>query len=135
MPDKISMKKRSKVMSAIHSKNTKPELALRKALWARGLRYRIHYGAEKIDVAFPLRKVAVFVDGCFWHGCPIHSHLPKSNKEYWVPKLKKNIERDKENTQRLSKDGWIVLRFWEHELEMMEPVIEQIEIALRLRSL
>ena len=122
-------------MRSIRSKNTLPELSLRRALWARGFRYRIHYGKEKIDIAFPVKKVAVFVDGCFWHGCPIHSHLPKSNKEYWLPKLKKNVERDKENTKKLQEDGWKVLRFWEHELEKMETVIEQIEIALRSRSL
>lgn len=87
--DKISKEKRSKVMSAIRSEDTKPEMLLRKALWAKGLRYRVHYGKEKIDIAFPSIRLAVFVDGCFWHGCPQHSHLPKSNESYWHPKLKK----------------------------------------------
>jgi DNA mismatch endonuclease, patch repair protein len=128
--DRITKEKRSKIMSAIHSKNTKPEINLRRVLWKKGLRYRIHYGKEKIDIAFPSTRVAVFVDGCFWHGCPIHSHLPKSNKEYWLPKLKKNMERDKETTKRLWEDGWKVLRFWEHELMDIQEVIEQIEIAL-----
>jgi DNA mismatch endonuclease (patch repair protein) len=75
-------------MSAIRSENTKPEIALRRALWARGWRYRKHYGKEKIDIAFPSKKLAIFLDGCFWHGCPLHSHLPKSHKEYWHLKLK-----------------------------------------------
>lgn len=117
-------------MSAIHSKNTKPELVLRKALWAKGLRYRIHYGAEKIDIAFPSRKVAVFVDGCFWHGCPIHSHLPKSNKEYWAPKLKKNMLRDEQTTRKLTQEGWRVLRFWEHEYSDFDNIIDTIRKAI-----
>ena len=79
MVDKISKEKRSKIMSAIRSKDTKPELSLRRALWAQGLRYRIHYGKEKIDIAFPSKKVAVFVDGCFWHRCPLF--LPPCNFE------------------------------------------------------
>jgi DNA mismatch endonuclease (patch repair protein) len=107
---------RSKIMRSIHSKNTSPELKLRKALWSRGFRYRIHYGKEKIDIAFPSKKVAIFVDGCFWHGCPIHSHLPKTNTAYWTPKLRKNIERDNVANKKLKSNGWSVLRFWEHEL-------------------
>jgi DNA mismatch endonuclease, patch repair protein len=122
-------------MSAIRSKNTAPEVAIRKVLWAKGLRYNIHYGKEKIDIAFPSKKVAVFVDGCFWHGCPIHSHLPKSNEKYWLPKLKKNIERDKEMTIKLETDGWKVLRFWEHELKEMQTVVQQVELELRSKTI
>jgi len=114
-------------MAAIRSKNTKPELALRKALWSKGLRYRVHYGKEKIDIAFPSKKLAIFVDGCFWHGCPIHSHVPKSNKSYWLPKLKKNIERDSAKNKRLMENGWKVLHFWEHELVEIEPVLVKIQ--------
>jgi len=114
--DKISKEKRSKVMSAIRSEDTKPEMLLRKALWAKGLRYRVHYGKEKIDIAFPSIRLAVFVDGCFWHGCPQHSHLPKSNESYWHPKLKKNIERDLEKEKRLRSEGWHIIRLWEHEI-------------------
>jgi len=89
--DMFSQEKRSEIMSSIKSKNTKPEILIRKALWKKGYRYRLHYGVEKIDIAFPSRKVAIFVDGCFWHMCPIHGNVPKSNKSYWVPKLKKNV--------------------------------------------
>lgn len=117
-------------MAAIRSKNTKPELALRRALWRRGLRFRVYYGKEKIDIAFPSKKVAIFVDGCFWHGCPIHSHLPKSHKNYWHPKLKRNLERDQAKNQRLKTEGWKVLRFWEHELTNMELVLSKIADAL-----
>jgi DNA mismatch endonuclease (patch repair protein) len=128
MVDRISAEKRSKIMSAIRSENTKPEMALRRALWSRGLRFRIHYGNEKIDIAFPSQKIAVFVDGCFWHGCPLHSHIPKSNKEYWLPKLKKNMERDKETTKKLATESWTVLRFWEHELLDIKKVLEKIKV-------
>jgi DNA mismatch endonuclease (patch repair protein) len=118
-------------MSAIHSENTKPEIALRKALWAKGLRFRKYYGEEKIDIAFPKPKIAIFVDGCFWHGCPIHSHLPKSNEKYWIPKLKKNIERDHAKNERLKTEGWKVLRFWEHELTNRDKIIKRIESELK----
>jgi DNA mismatch endonuclease (patch repair protein) len=129
--DRISKEKRSKIMSAIRSKNTKPEVALRKTLWARGLRYRIHYGKEKIDIALPSQKLAIFVDGCFWHGCPIHSHLPKSHKSYWHPKLKKNIERDTAKNERLEAQGWKILRFWEHEISDIDKVLEKIQTELK----
>lgn len=131
MVDRFSKEKRSKIMSAIRSKDTKPELNLRRALWAQGLRYRIHYGKEKIDIAFPKKRVAIFVDGCFWHGCPIHGHKPKTNKSYWIPKLEKNKERDIRKDKRLVKDGWKVIRFWEHELENILDVIKKIRKILQ----
>jgi DNA mismatch endonuclease, patch repair protein len=131
MIDRISKEKRSRIMAAIKSENTAPEVAVRKALWAKGLRFRIHYGREKIDIAFPSKKVAVFIDGCFWHGCPIHSHLPKSNENYWHPKLKKNMERDRIKDNLLSAEGWSVLHIWEHELDMPEKIIERIQSELK----
>jgi DNA mismatch endonuclease (patch repair protein) len=122
-------------MSAIRSKNTVPEVILRKALFAKGLRFRIHYGKEKIDIAFPHRKITIFVDGCFWHGCPIHSHMPKSNESYWQSKLKKNIERDRAKNKRLEAEGWKVLRFWEHEMVNLETVVSEIQKELMLREI
>lgn len=113
----ISKEVRSKIMSKIKSKNTSPEKILRKALWDIGLRFRIQYGKEKIDIAFPDKKIAIFVDGCFWHSCPIHGHIPKSNEGYWVAKLAKNIERAKDKDIRLESDGWKILHFWEHEIK------------------
>jgi DNA mismatch endonuclease, patch repair protein len=131
--DKISKEQRSKVMSAIHSKNTIPELTLRKALFASGYRYRIHYGPKKIDIAFPKRKIAVFVDGCFWHGCPIHFHIPKSNEAYWAPKLAKNTARDQANTKELQADGWIVIRIWEHEIAELDTTLSKVKNLLEQR--
>ena len=130
MVDRVSKQKRSKIMAAIHSKNTKPEITLRKALWSNGFRYRIHYGNEKIDIAFPSKKLAIFVDGCFWHGCPLHSHIPKSNIEYWQPKLKKNKQRDINTTRNLENKGWQVVRFWEHEIQDIASAIMKIRSTL-----
>lgn len=108
--------KRSKIMAKIRSSNTAPERKLRSALWEIGLRYRLQYGKEKIDIAFPGKKVAVFIDGCFWHSCPVHGHIPKSNSSYWKPKLRRNIERAAAKDARIKKSGWVVLHFWEHEV-------------------
>jgi len=125
--DKVSKEVRSKIMSKIKSKNTSPEIMLRKILWERGLRYRIHYGLEKIDVAFPTKKIAIFIDGCFWHSCSQHSHIPQSNREYWVKKLKRNVDRAKLKDERLKAQGWMVIHFWEHEFKEKYELIEKID--------
>lgn len=109
--------------------NTKPELALRAALHARGLRFRKDYMVRtvdgtraKADVVFTRARVAVFVDGCFWHGCPEHGNAPKANSHYWGPKLARNRDRDRRVTADLEADDWAVLRFWEHE-----PLAEAVQ--------
>lgn len=109
---------RSQNMARIKPKNTKPELLLRKALWEKGYRYRIHYAIGKIrpDIVFVGRKVALFVDGCQWHGCPEHYVAPRSNQIFWGEKLKKNVERDISQSRMLRDAGWIPLRIWEHEI-------------------
>jgi DNA mismatch endonuclease (patch repair protein) len=100
--------------------NTKPEMALRAALHALGYRYRKDFRLDlplrrvRPDIAFTRRKVAVFVDGCFWHACPEHGSAPKSNEWYWSPKLAKNVERDRAADEALAQAGWIVVRLWEH---------------------
>ena len=118
-------------MSSIPSKNTKPEIILANALKAKGLKFEKHYGREKIDVAFPSEKVAVFIDGCFWHMCPIHSHEIRTNQTYWHQKLEKNKARDEAKTKELKEQGWVVLRFWEHELTDVNRVVKQIERKLQ----
>jgi DNA mismatch endonuclease, patch repair protein len=135
MVDHVSKDKRSKIMAAIHSKNTTPELTIRSALWRKGYRFRIHYGSEKIDVAFPSKKIAIFVDGCFWHNCPLHSHIPKSNEDYWIPKLKKNKQRDAEKNFRLTSSGWKVLHFWEHEMADISLILKKVEKAMKNNNL
>jgi DNA mismatch endonuclease (patch repair protein) len=105
-------------MSQIRGKDTKPEILLRKTLWGHGLRYRVHYKLPgRPDIVLVAQKVAVFVDGCFWHGCPEHAVRPKINRQFWDKKLQGNIQRDKRNRVALEKLGWKVLRFWEHEVE------------------
>lgn len=99
---------------------TKPEILLRKLLFADGFRYRVNYkvpGAPRrtIDIAFPGKRVAVFVDGCFWHGCPQHSVPAKHNGTWWAEKLSANQARDTETTALLEDEGWLVARIWEHE--------------------
>ena len=100
-------------------RDTAPELAVRRILHARGLRYRVDHrvvpeSRTRADIAFTRQHIAVFIDGCFWHSCPDHLHLPKANADYWVAKLARNVERDAEVTVLLRSLGWTVLRFWEH---------------------
>lgn len=107
-------------MSRQVSRDTTPELAVRRLLHAAGHRYRLNVRVPNmprrtIDIAFPRAKVAVFLDGCFWHGCPEHATHPKSNAEWWRQKLDRNMARDRETTEHLTAAGWTVLRFWEHE--------------------
>jgi DNA mismatch endonuclease (patch repair protein) len=107
-------------MRANKKKNSRPELSVRRALHARGFRYRIHYPIKiegrvtRPDIVFPRRQVAVFIDGCFWHGCPEHGTTPRSNTHYWIPKLARNRLRDESTTLRLEAAGWLVIRIWEH---------------------
>ena len=108
-------------MRANRRTDTKPELALRRALHKLGYRYRKDYrldldGGRRVrpDIAFTGRKVAVFVDGCFWHACPEHGSKPKNNEWYWSPKLQRNAERDQLNNTALTSAGWTVVRLWEH---------------------
>lgn len=110
---------RSQMMSRIKGRDTGPELSLRRKVWALGLRYRLHYriGRTRPDMVFIGAKLAVFVDGCFWHGCPLHSTMPKNNRDFWEQKLRRNRERDAESTLKLEAEGWRVLRLWEHEIE------------------
>ncbi|MER6673143.1 very short patch repair endonuclease [Streptomyces sp. NPDC000983] len=107
-------------MSKQSSRDTAPEVAVRRLLHAAGLRYRVNVPVpgmprRTIDVVFPKTKIAVFMDGCFWHGCPQHATQPKSNAEWWRNKLDRNMARDSETTRHLEAAGWTVLRFWEHE--------------------
>lgn len=110
----------SRRMRRVRQKDTIDETVLRRELFASGLRYRIQFPVLKsprrvADVAFPGRKIAVFVDGCFWHGCPEHGTWPKQNAEFWRQKIEANRRRDADTVDRLRSLGWTVLRFWSHE--------------------
>ena len=110
----------SRRMANVRQKNTGAEIALRQALFGLGMRYRINFIVLKkprrvADIAFPTKKIAIFVDGCFWHGCPLHASWPKRNSEFWEEKIRTNRHRDSDTNKRLQRKGWTVLRFWEHE--------------------
>lgn len=114
-------KKRSKIMSKIRGRNTKPELLLRKALWAKGLRYRVDSKLlpGKPDISIQKYKLAIFVDGAFWHGYNWDERKDtiKKNRRFWIPKIERNIQRDREVNHMLQQKGYRVFRFWEHEVK------------------
>jgi len=114
--DTVSEKKRSYIMKAVKSKGTKIELLLRKALSKEGHRYKINCDEliGKPDIVFEKNKLAIFVDSCFWHGCQYHCRIPKTNRRYWLNKIKRNKKRDREVNKWYVTNRWILLRFWEH---------------------
>ena len=118
MTDVLSPEQRKLNMSRIRGKNTKPEVKLRKLLYAEKIRgYRIHYNLPgKPDIVFTKKKIAIFIDGCFWHKCPVCFQEPETRKDFWMKKIQSNIERDKKVNRQLKKDGWKVIRIWEHEI-------------------
>ncbi len=129
-----------KIMSAIKSKNTRPELMLRRALWEKNLRYRIHYGKlpGKPDIVFTKQKVVVFCDGDFWHGhnwairnmASLDEEL-ESYSDFWKNKIRRNMERDEENNKMLKSMGWMVVRIWESDIKKnVEDCVTAIEEAL-----
>jgi DNA mismatch endonuclease, patch repair protein len=118
-------------------RDTNPELAVRRELHRRGLRYRVDYPLpmaprRRADIVFTRAKVAVYIDGCFWHGCPDHATSPTRNSDYWQPKLQRNKSRDLETTAMLTEAGWVVLRFWEHQSAIdVADAIEQAVVDVR----
>jgi DNA mismatch endonuclease (patch repair protein) len=126
-----------RTMRANKRRDTKPELALRSALHARGLRFRVDSVPFKglrtrADLVFSKAKIAVFVDGCYWHGCPEHFIMPKTNEDYWSAKIKRNKDRDEATDVSLAEAGWEAIRVWEHE----DPseAADLVEAAWRRRS-
>ena len=124
-------KERSKLMGKIKSQDTTPELKFRKALWNLGYRYRKNLKKlpGRPDIAYPKNKLAIFIDGEFWHGHDWEIKKPKikTNREFWIPKIERNIQRDEENNQLLKESGWNVMRFWETEIKKdFEGCINQV---------
>ncbi|MDP1711544.1 MAG: very short patch repair endonuclease [Candidatus Nanopelagicaceae bacterium] len=117
------------------SRDTKPELIVRRLLHAAGLRYRVHARPikdwnRKADIVFPRAKIAVFVNGCFWHGCPEHYKAPKTNIDFWEQKIGRNVQRDSETFKRLKSEGWSVMVVWEHE----DLTKNAKKLAIRIRK-
>jgi DNA mismatch endonuclease (patch repair protein) len=133
-------------MTSNRRRDTTPELRLRSALHRRGYRFRVDMrirtsagDAPRPDLVFTRRRVAVFVDGCFWHGCADHGSRPKTNRAYWEPKLARNRQRDETNNRALEADGWTVLRIWEHEdlavaVRLVENAVAQASSRSASRS-
>jgi DNA mismatch endonuclease, patch repair protein len=122
----------SKIMASIRSKETWPEMWLRKNLWRQGLRnYRKYPNLPgHPDLCFPTHRLVIFVDGCFWHGCPLHCRIPKKNLDYWMEKIAYNKVRDERINEELQKKGFAVLRFWEHDIK--EDVFQAVGHVKRL---
>lgn len=126
-------------MRAIRRTGTKPELALRSALHRAGYRFRkdlvirTEGGVRaRPDIVFTKQRVVVFVDGCFWHGCPEHGGSPRKNTAYWGPKLQRNVERDRVQDASLRQDGWSVVRVWEHEAisDALGAIVDVVEAQI-----
>lgn len=132
MTDVHSPEQRSYNMSQIRSCGTKPELLIRSALWRRGFRYRVRTNLPgKPDIVFSGRKLVIFIDGCFWHGCPEHFQLPATRQEFWRHKIEANRSRDSKVDRLLQEAGWQVYRVWEHEIrrspeEVVATIVQKL---------
>lgn len=122
-------------MQANRSRDTRPEMAVRRLLHAHGFGYRVAYRPlpqnrrTTVDIAFPGARVAVLIDGCFWHGCPDHYHLPRTHTDYWQAKIDGNESRDQRTNNALEQAGWMVLRFWAHE--PADAIAAEVEDSVR----
>jgi DNA mismatch endonuclease (patch repair protein) len=120
-------------MQGNRRRDTAPEMRVRRLLHAQGLRYRVDMPLpfdrrRRADIVFPRQQLAVFIDGCFWHGCPVHYVEPRANQHYWQDKVRLNIARDRDTDDRMQELGWRVLRFWEHQASA--DVVESIKASL-----
>ena len=128
MADVLTKEQRSYNMSMIKAKNTRPEIVLRKLLSSHGIRgYRIHYKLTgKPDIVFPKKKIAVFIDGCFWHKCHECFVKPETNRGFWNKKIDSNVKRDRIVNLELKEKGWKVIRIWEHEIKNQKLIKKKI---------
>jgi DNA mismatch endonuclease (patch repair protein) len=136
MTDVLTPAQRKLNMSRIRGKDTSPEIRIRKLLFSKCIRgYRVNYKLiGKPDIVFVKKKVAIFIDGCFWHKCPIHFQEPSTRKEFWLEKINRNVERDNLINLKLKEAGWEVIRIWEHKVRE-DPELVVREIIARLNSL
>lgn len=135
----VAKSDRRRNMQANRRRDTKPEVELRSSLHRRGYRYRCDFvvdlpqGRVRPDIVFTRLKIAIFVDGCFWHLCPDHGSMPTRNQSYWTPKLNRNVKRDRDQSMWLRGAGWKVIRVWEHE--GIEDSVERVAAAIEAQKL
>ncbi|HQU59793.1 MAG TPA: DNA mismatch endonuclease Vsr [Saprospiraceae bacterium] len=134
MADVFDKNKRSDIMKRVKSSNTRPEMLIRKYLFSKGYRYRLHKKdiPGKPDLIFPAKKKIIFINGCFWHGhdCKRGARIPKANREYWLKKIGRNVERDKENFSKLKELGYKVAVIWECEMKDFQAIAEKLATFL-----
>lgn len=136
MADVFTKEKRSEIMSKIRSKNTKTEVLVFRELKRRGIYFQKHYNRAlgKPDIALPRKKIAIFIDGDFWHGYRFSKMKDRLPKKYWQQKIENNIKRDRKNRAKLKRDGWKVLRVWEHEvIKNFDQTMQKIELFMKGR--
>ena len=134
MTDVFTKEKRSEIMSKIRSKNTKAEILVFRELRRRGIYFQKHYNRAlgKPDIALPRKKIAIFIDGDFWHGYRFSKMKDRLPKKYWQQKIENNIKRDRRNQAKLKRDGWKVLRVWEHEvIKKFNKTLDKIEFFMK----
>lgn len=131
--DRMSPEDRHKTMAAVKNRDTDIEMLLRRALWSRGHRYRVSTNLiGHPDIVFPSKRLVVFCDGCFWHGCPRCNQRPETNEQFWSSKIATNRARDQQVTKALTDAGWKVLRYWGCEIRRnLDGVVSDIEAHLR----
>ncbi len=133
MADTVSKKKRSEIMGTVRNKDTKMEIAFRKAIWRKGFRYSKNSSKYfgKPDIVLKKYKTVIFLDSCFWHGCKKHCQIPIARKKYWTEKIERNKQRDKEVNSYYKKVGWKIIRVWEHDIKRnLEKIIKSISDIL-----
>ena len=132
MVDTVSPETRSRMMSKIRSKNTKPEMAVRRVLWRAGLRYRVHDRTlpGTPDISNKRKRLAVFVDGCFWHGCPACRSIPQTNADFWRSEIDGNRRRRDKVKKALAANGFAVIEVWEHEANDPEAVLAKMDAGI-----
>jgi len=134
MPDTVSKRKRSEIMSKVRSRDSRIEVDFRKAIWRAGFKYRKnptkYFG--KPDLVLKKYKTVIFIDSCFWHGCKKHCRIPTARRKYWTEKIARNMERDKEVSKHNKKQGWKIFRIWEHKIKSYQNATLVSEIVKKL---
>lgn len=130
MADIFTKKKRSEIMSRVRHKDSEIEVKFRRQLWAKGFRYSKnstkYFG--KPDIALPKYKTVIFIDSCFWHGCKKHASIPVTRRKFWTAKLERNKTRDKEVNRYYKKEGWKIIRIWEHDLKSKSYRFDTLDV-------